>query len=78
MNWLNIEAKYKRYNINDNKRGCKIQNANNKRGYKVQNAKCKVQNTKCEIGVAITTANVNEMPFYIYLPPSLYLFSLSL
>ena len=65
MSWLDIEAKYKRRDANDNKRG-----------YKVRNAKCKVQNAKCKMRVAIATANINVMPFCIRLPPSLYLLSL--
>ena len=51
------EAKYKRRDANDNKGGCKVQNA------------------KCEMGVAIATANVDAMPSCIHLPPSLYLLS---
>lgn len=31
----------------------------------MQNAKCKVQNKKCKVGVAIAIPNINIMPFYI-------------
>lgn len=61
------EAKYKRCDTNDNKKGCKM-----------QKAKCKMQNARCKIGVAIATVNVNVIPFCIRLLPSLYLLSLSL
>ena len=48
----------------------------NKSGCKMQNAKCKIRSMKYEIEIAIATANVNVMPFYIRLPLSLYLLSL--
>lgn len=40
----------------------------NKRGFKVQNA-------KCEMGIAIVIVNVDMMPSCTRFPPSLYLFS---
>lgn len=65
------KAKYKRRNTNDNKRGYEGQNTK----CKVQYAKCKMRNVKYKIEVAIATANMNVMPFYIRLSLFLYLFS---
>lgn len=44
-----------------------------KRGWKAQNEKCETQSAKCEMKVAIVTANVDVMSVCICLPPSLYL-----
>ena len=60
------EAKYKRRDVNDNKRGCKM-----------QNAKCEVRSAKCEVtnGSSDCNCDVDVMPSCTHLPTSLYLLS---
>ena len=61
------EAKYKRRDANDNKRGCKV-----------QNAKCEMQSAKCEMRVRLRLrmwmrclpVPVSHLPYIFFLPLS--------